>query len=173
MGIEIKSPVPSDVEISQSAVLKDIGDIAAASGIQADELETYGTHKAKVSLNILDRLKDASSGKYSYPSLFKCAFTLSSVVVTGITPTPLGEGKSTTTVGICQALGAHLNKKVKSFKSKDGWKADLGFHMSTTTESGTNIWNQRRCCWRWIFSSGPDGRNEFTSDRQFSTRIVS
>ena len=58
------------------------------------ELEPFGFYKAKVSLDILKRLNNKVNGKY--------------VLVTGITPTPLGEGKSTTTVGLAQALGAHL-----------------------------------------------------------------
>ena len=62
------------------------------------QLEPYGSHKAKVSLSVLDRLRDQSDGRY--------------VVVTGVTPTPLGEGKSTTTIGLTQALGAHLKENV-------------------------------------------------------------
>lgn len=58
-----------------------------------------GKYKAKVKLSVRDRLADQPLGKY--------------VVVAGITPTPLGEGKSTTTVGLCQAIGAYLNKKVQ------------------------------------------------------------
>jgi formyltetrahydrofolate synthetase len=61
-------------------------------------LEQYGSYKAKVKLEVLDRLKDVPDGKY--------------IDVTAITPTPLGEGKSTTMVGLCQALGAHLNRSV-------------------------------------------------------------
>lgn len=58
----------------------------------------YGTSKAKVSLSVRDRLADSRMGKY--------------IFVTGITPTPLGEGKSTTCVGLTQSLGSHLQKKV-------------------------------------------------------------
>src|SRR6476646_6156586 len=92
------TPVPSDIEIAQAATPLPITQIAAEAGILPDELETYGKSKAKVHLSIRDRLKDTPNGKY--------------VVVTAITPTPLGEGKTTTTVGLSQALGAHLNKKV-------------------------------------------------------------
>ena len=67
-------------------------------GIQEDELELHGSVEAKVKLSVLKRLKDKPDGNY--------------VLVAGVTPTPLGEGKSTTTVGLSQALGAHLNKKV-------------------------------------------------------------
>jgi formyltetrahydrofolate synthetase len=90
--------VPSDIEIAQAATPIRIEQIAAEAGILPDELELYGKTKAKVHLSIRDRLKDVKNGKY--------------IVVTAITPTPLGEGKTTTTVGLSQALGAHLGKKV-------------------------------------------------------------
>jgi methylenetetrahydrofolate dehydrogenase (NADP+)/methenyltetrahydrofolate cyclohydrolase/formyltetrahydrofolate synthetase/formate--tetrahydrofolate ligase len=90
--------VPSDIEIAQAATPAPISQIATEAGILPDELELYGKTKAKVHLSVRDRLKDVPNGKY--------------VVVTAITPTPLGEGKTTTTVGLSQALGAHLNKKV-------------------------------------------------------------
>src|SRR3978361_1281336 len=90
--------VPSDIDIAQAATPIRIEQIASEAGILPDELELYGKTKAKVHLSIRDRLKDVSNGKY--------------IVVTAITPTPLGEGKTTTTVGLSQALGAHLGKKV-------------------------------------------------------------
>lgn len=90
--------VPSDIEIAQSVEPLPVTDIATCAGISLDELDLYGKYKAKVHLSILERLKDKPSGKY--------------VDVTAITPTPLGEGKTTTTVGLSQALGAYLNKKV-------------------------------------------------------------
>ena len=88
------TPVPSDIEIAQESSLKPITQIAEELGILPEELELFGPYKAKVKLEILDRLKDVPDGKY--------------VDVTAITPTPLGEGKTTTTVGVSQALGAHL-----------------------------------------------------------------
>src|SRR5579872_7521806 len=91
-------PVPSDIEIAQAATPIGIDRIASDTGVLPEELELYGKSKAKVHLSIRDRLKDVPNGKY--------------VVVTAITPTPLGEGKTTTTVGLSQALGAHLGKKV-------------------------------------------------------------
>ncbi len=91
-------PVPSDIEIAQEATLKPIEQVAEESGILPEELERYGPYKAKVSLSVLERLADAPNGKY--------------IDVTAITPTPLGEGKTTTTVGLSQALGAHLGQKV-------------------------------------------------------------
>ena len=90
--------VPSDIEIAQAATPLPIDKIAAEAGILPEELDLYGKSKAKVHLSIRDRLKDVANGKY--------------IVVTAITPTPLGEGKTTTTVGLSQALGAHLGKKV-------------------------------------------------------------
>ncbi|HTB16982.1 MAG TPA: formate--tetrahydrofolate ligase [Bryobacteraceae bacterium] len=94
----ILTRVPSDIDIAQAATPLPIGQIATEAGILPEELDLYGNTKAKVHLSIRDRLKNSPNGKY--------------VVVTAITPTPLGEGKTTTTVGLSQALGAHLGKKV-------------------------------------------------------------
>ncbi len=96
--LNLRRPVPSDIEIAQEATLKTISQVAEETGILADELELYGPYKAKIKLEILERLKDVPDGKY--------------IDVTAITPTPLGEGKTTTTVGLSQALGACLGKKV-------------------------------------------------------------
>ena len=96
--LKLVRPVPSDIDIAQAAKLKPILQVAAELGIRENELELYGPYKAKVKLEILDRLKNRKDGKY--------------IDVTAITPTPLGEGKTTTTVGISQALGALLGKKV-------------------------------------------------------------
>jgi methylenetetrahydrofolate dehydrogenase (NADP+)/methenyltetrahydrofolate cyclohydrolase/formyltetrahydrofolate synthetase/formate--tetrahydrofolate ligase len=94
----VLTPVPSDIDIAQAAIPIPIAEIAAEAGVLPDELELYGKYKAKVHLSIRDRLRDKPKGHY--------------VVVTAITPTPLGEGKTTTTVGLSQAFGAHLGKKV-------------------------------------------------------------
>ncbi len=91
-------PVPSDIEIAQAAALKPITQLGEELGLFQDELELYGPYKAKIKLEVLERLKDKPDGKY--------------IDVTAITPTPLGEGKTTTTVGLSQALGAHLGKRV-------------------------------------------------------------
>ena len=96
--LKLVRPVPSDIEIAQASDIKPIAQVAEEVGILPDELEFYGPYKAKVKLEILERLKDRPNGKY--------------VDVTAITPTPLGEGKTTTTVGLSQALGAHLGKSV-------------------------------------------------------------
>lgn len=96
--LNLKTPVPSDIAISRSCKPKLIGNLAREIGLLTEEVELYGETKAKVLLSALDRLKHQPDGKY--------------VVVTGITPTPLGEGKSTTTIGLVQALGAHLHQNV-------------------------------------------------------------
>ena len=96
--LKLRFPVPSDIEIAQEAELKPINLIAEEVGLLPEELEPHGTYEAKVRLSVLERLKDVPDGKY--------------IDVTAITPTPLGEGKSTTMVGLSQALGAHLGKRV-------------------------------------------------------------
>ena len=96
--LKLRHPVPSDIEIAQEASLKRILRVAEEAGILPEELEFYGPYKAKVKLEILERLRDQPDGKY--------------IDVTAITPTPLGEGKTTTTVGLSQALGVHLGKRV-------------------------------------------------------------
>ncbi len=96
--LKLRRPVPSDIEIAQESDIKPISVVAEELGILPEELELYGPYKAKVKLEILDRLKNVPDGKY--------------IDVTAITPTPLGEGKTTTTVGLSQALGAHLGKRV-------------------------------------------------------------
>ena len=92
------TPVPSDIDVAKAAELKHITIIAEELGLLPEELEQYGPYKAKVKLEVLERLKDVPNGKY--------------IDVTAITPTPLGEGKTTTTVGLSQALGAHLDQRV-------------------------------------------------------------
>jgi formate--tetrahydrofolate ligase len=89
----------SDLEIAQSIKLKPIAEIARSIGVADDELVPYGNYKAKVSLKILQRLKDKSNGKY--------------IDVTAITPTPLGEGKTLTTIGLSLGLNK-IGKKAIS-----------------------------------------------------------
>uniref|UniRef100_A0A8C1SPJ1 C-1-tetrahydrofolate synthase, cytoplasmic n=1 Tax=Cyprinus carpio TaxID=7962 RepID=A0A8C1SPJ1_CYPCA len=86
---------PSDAEISCSCQSKPIGQLAREVGLFSEEVEPYGRSRAKIRLDALKRMEKQPDGKY--------------VVVTGITSTPLGEGKCTTTLGLAQALGAHLN----------------------------------------------------------------
>ena len=87
----------TDLDIAQAAKMKPIREIAESLGMVEDDLDLYGKYKAKVHLDVLDKLKDRPSGKY--------------IDVTAITPTPLGEGKTVTTVGLSQGLNA-IGKKV-------------------------------------------------------------
>lgn len=80
----------SDLEIAQRATLRPILAVAEDLGLRSEEVELYGRYKAKIPLDTLERLKDRPSGKY--------------IIVTAITPTPLGEGKTVTTVGLTQGL---------------------------------------------------------------------
>ncbi|MDA8097922.1 MAG: formate--tetrahydrofolate ligase [Clostridia bacterium] len=83
--------IPSDLEIAQAHRLTPIVEIARNIGLDEDEIELYGRYKAKISLSVLDRLRDRPDGKL--------------IDVTAITPTPLGEGKTLTTIGLTQGLG--------------------------------------------------------------------
>ncbi|KAL2115528.1 hypothetical protein VTJ04DRAFT_9783 [Mycothermus thermophilus] len=96
LHLKLLDPVPSDIAISRAQPPKPITQLAKEIGISPSELEPYGAYKAKVDLRLLKRLDHRRNGRY--------------VVVTGITPTPLGEGKSTTTMGLAQALGAHVGR---------------------------------------------------------------
>ncbi len=82
---------PSSLEIAQQATLRPIADVAAEAGLLDDEIELYGRYKAKVDLSVLDRLADRPDAKL--------------INVTAITPTPAGEGKTTTSVSLTQGLG--------------------------------------------------------------------
>ena len=87
----------SNIEIAQAAKMQRITEIAKARlGIEEEHLEAYGRYKAKLSLDFIAKLKDRPDGKL--------------VLVTAISPTPAGEGKTTTTVGLGDALN-HLGKK--------------------------------------------------------------
>ncbi|CDW59900.1 FTHFS and THF DHG CYH and THF DHG CYH C domain co ntaining protein [Trichuris trichiura] len=87
---ESESPVPSDIAISKAQVPSCITEIALAIGLTPAETEPYGKYKAKISLDVLNRLNHVKNGKY--------------VLVTSMTPTPEGIGKSTVTIGLVQAL---------------------------------------------------------------------
>lgn len=96
MSVNRVKPVPSDLDIAQSAVVKPISEIAEKFGISSDDLIHYGQFKAKVRLSSLEKNSSGKSAKY--------------IDVTAITPTPLGEGKTTTTVGLTDGI-AKLGKK--------------------------------------------------------------
>ncbi len=93
----MSSAVPSDLEIAQAATMKPILQVAQELGLKEDELDYYGKYKAKIHLSVLDRLKDNPQGKY--------------IDVTAITPTPLGEGKTVTSIGLGQGL-AKIGKNI-------------------------------------------------------------
>ena len=80
----------SDVEIAQSAKMKPISEIAKKVGLQEDDLELYGKYKAKISLSAINRLENNPDGKL--------------ILVTAINPTPAGEGKTTTMIGLSPAM---------------------------------------------------------------------
>jgi len=94
--------VKSDIEIAQEAQLKKIQEIAKELDILEEELEPYGHYKAKISLNLLNRLADKPNGKV--------------ILVTAINPTPAGEGKSTVTVGLGQALNKIGKKAIVAMR---------------------------------------------------------
>mmetsp|Transcript_31842 Transcript_31842/g.109525 ORF Transcript_31842/g.109525 Transcript_31842/m.109525 type:complete len:1003 (+) Transcript_31842:39-3047(+) len=98
--VERLSPVPQDIDISQACEPRPLAEVAQQCGVLPSELVHWGRHKAKVDHDaVLARLGDSNKRG-------------SLVVVAGINPTPLGEGKSTTTIGLCQALGNELGRKV-------------------------------------------------------------
>jgi len=93
----VATQMPSSLEIAQEADLRPIAEIAESAGLEPDEYDLYGKYKAKVSLEVLERLKDRPDGKV--------------ICVTAITPTKAGEGKTTTSVSLTQGLGS-IGKKV-------------------------------------------------------------
>jgi len=97
MSVKRVYPVPSDIEIAQAAELIPAVEVAKGLGLSEDDLDLQGKWKAKVHLDVLERLKDRPNAKY--------------IDVTAITPTPLGEGKTVTTIGVSQGLH-YLGKKV-------------------------------------------------------------
>jgi methylenetetrahydrofolate dehydrogenase (NADP+)/methenyltetrahydrofolate cyclohydrolase/formyltetrahydrofolate synthetase len=97
MLVEVRHPVPSDIEIAQEAKMRPIIEYAKELGLSEDDLDLYGKYKAKVHLDVLEKFKDRPQGKY--------------IDVTAITPTPLGEGKTVTTIGVSQGLH-YIGKKV-------------------------------------------------------------
>jgi formyltetrahydrofolate synthetase len=97
MLVEVKHPVPSDIEIAQEAKMRPILEVATDLGLTEDDLDLYGKYKAKIHLDVIEKFKDRPQGKY--------------IDVTAITPTPLGEGKTVTTIGVSQGLH-YIGKKV-------------------------------------------------------------
>ncbi len=103
MALKEIRAVPSDLEIAQAARLRPIADVAQQAGIRSDELELYGPYMAKIDYEkVLERLKDRKYGKM--------------IVVTAITPTPLGEGKTVTAFGLGQGLNFLGKKVINTFR---------------------------------------------------------
>ena len=123
--------LPSDLEIARAAHLEPIEAVAEAAGIGVHRLEPYGRHVAKVDLAALDDLADRPPGRY--------------VVITAITPTPLGEGKTTTAVGLAQGL-QHLGHRATLALRQpsmgpgrsESWKAS----RSASVVSKRSMWNR-------------------------------
>ncbi len=124
------APIPSDLEIAQAANPLPISDLAASIGIEGSELIPYGWTKAKVNLDILKRIGDRRRGKY--------------IDVTAITPTPLGEGKTTTTVGLVRA-GSGKTRPPRH-------------RLHPSALDGPHVRHQGRCRGRRLQPGRPDGR---------------
>ena len=99
----------TDIQIAQEAVMKPITEVAAGLGIEPDELELYGKYKAKISDEYMEKISSRPDGKL--------------ILVTAINPTPAGEGKTTTSVGLGQAF-AKLGKKAVIAVSHSGSQRD-------------------------------------------------
>ena len=103
MPVQVKWPVPEDLEIAQEAELLPIQEVAAAAGLLEDELELYGRHVAKIDyVKALERLSDMPSGRL--------------ITVTAMTPTPLGEGKTVTAFALGQALARREKSVINTFR---------------------------------------------------------
>ena len=136
----ILTRVPSDIEIAQAATPLPIDQIAAEAGILPDELDLYGKTKAKVHLSIRDRLKNSPNGKY--------------IVVTAITPTPLGEGKTTTTVGLEPGAGRAPGQE--------------SVHVHSPAQPGPHVRHQGRRGRRRLQPDHSDGGVQSPSHRRHS-----
>ena len=138
LKLRLLKPVPSDIEIAQAADIKPITQVAEEVGLLPAELELHGEYKAKVRLEVLERLKDVPDGKY--------------IDVTAITPTPLGEGKSTTMVGLSQALGRPPGQE--------------RVHLHPPAQPGADLWHQGRRSRRRLQPGDPDGGFQPAPDRR-------
>lgn len=129
----------SDIEIARNAKLKDIREVAKDMGLNEEEVESYGKYKAKITEKAFKRLEDKKDGKL--------------ILVTAINPTPLGEGKTTMSIGLADGL-----KKI-------GKKSVLALREPSLR---TSIWNKRRSN-RWrICSNCSYGRYKLTFYRRYT-----
>ena len=119
---------PTDLEIARKAQLKPIDDIASEIGLGMHLLEPYGEQVAKIKLSAIEELADAPKAKY--------------VVVTAVTPTPLGEGKTTTTVGLGQAF-KHIGSGPRSRSGSRPWARRSGSRAAPRA-AGTARWSRWR-----------------------------
>jgi formate--tetrahydrofolate ligase len=126
----------SDIDIAQAAKLEKITSIAEKLDIPENCLEPYGHYKAKISLDFLKSLEKKEDGKL--------------ILVTAISPTPAGEGKTTTSVGLGDALNKIGKKSISYNKRAISW---------------ASIWNERWCCWWRYGSSNTNGRYQSTFHR--------
>jgi len=125
MSVLRKSPVPNDVDIAQSADIKPISEVAARYGLHEKYLEHYGVDKAKVRLEFLsDTETQTKRAKY--------------IDVTAITPTPLGEGKTTTTIGLTQGLG-YIGKKRSRRSASPPWARRLELKVEPQEEDTARL----------------------------------
>lgn len=150
-----KTPVPPDIEISQSVEPLPIADVAGSSGLLPEEFFVHGKHKAKVNAEAV------------HSRLGACKRRGSLCVVTGINPTKFGEGKSTTTIGLCQALGNSLGRQVITTIRQPSQGPMFGIKVKIACRC-CHIHYQPfiigRCCWRGLLASHTNGRNELTFD---------
>ena len=128
----------TDIQIAQEATMLPITEIAEQVGLTPDDLEMYGKYKAKLSDECMERLAKEEDGKL--------------VLVTAINPTPAGEGKTTTSVGLGQAF------------AKLGKRQSLHF----VSLSWTLLWYQRWCCRWWLCPGRSYGRSQSAFHRRFS-----
>ena len=128
----------TDIQIAREASKKPIQDIGAKLGIGSDDLLPYGHDKAKVSQSFINSVQDRTDGKL--------------ILVTAINPTPAGEGKTTTTVG----LGDGLNRIGKN--------AAVCIREASL---GPELRHEGRGGWRWLCPDRADGRNEPAFHRRF------
>ena len=127
----------SDIEIAQAATMQPIQEIAAKAGILDDELELYGRYKAKVDyMAVLERLKDAPDGKI--------------IDVTAITPTPLGEGKTVTAIGVFEAM-CQIGKKAMLAPARALPRARSSASRAAPPAAAT----RSSCPWRTSTSTSP------------------
>ena len=128
----------SDIEIARNAKLKDIRDVAKDMGLNEEEIESYGKYKAKITEDAFKRLENKENGKL--------------VLVTAINPTPLGEGKTTMSIGLADGLKVIGKKSILALREPS---------------LRTSIWYKRRGNRWWICTNSANGRHKLTLYRGY------